>query len=83
MANAPRKDPPGNLANIRKTKANHPASRPLGTLRTTRSIDGNVAKDMDKDSVTLEQALSLLKAKAAKNNKGGKKSTSRRKSVDT
>ena len=40
-------------------------------------------KDMDKDSITMEQALALLEAKAAKNNQGGQKATSRRKSNDT
>ena len=84
MANAPRKDPPRELGK-------HPKDKKPITQRQGRwgpyvqhgRLMATLPKDMDKDSVTLEQALSLLKAKAAKNNKGGKKSTSRRKSVDT
>ena len=84
MANAPRKDPPREIGK-------HPKDKKPITQRQGRwgpyvqhgGLMATLPKDMDKDSVTIEQAVALLKAKAAKKNKGGKKSTSRRKSVDT
>ena len=84
MANAPRKDPPREIGK-------HPKDKKPITQRQGRwgpyvqhgGLMATLPKDMDKDSITIEQAVALLKAKAAKKNKGGKKSTSRRKSVDT
>ena len=84
MANAPRKDPPREIGK-------HPKDKKPITQRQGRwgpyvqhgRLMATLPKDMDKDSVTIEQAVALLKAKAAKKNKGGKKSTSRRKPVDT
>ena len=84
MANAPRKDPPREIGK-------HPKDKKPITQRQGRwgpyvqhgGLMATLPKDLDKDSVTIEQAVALLKAKAAKKNKGGKKSTSRRKSVDT
>jgi len=84
MANAPRKDPPREIGK-------HPKDKKPITQRQGRwgpyvqhgGLMATLPKDMDKDSVTIEQAVALLKAKAAKKNKGSKKSTNRRKSVDT
>jgi DNA topoisomerase I len=84
MANAPRKDPAREIGK-------HPKDKKPITQRQGRwgpyvqhgRLMATLPKDMDKDSVTIEQAVALLKAKAAKKNKGGKKSTSRRKLVDT
>ena len=84
MANAPRKDPPREIGK-------HPKDKKPITQRQGRwgpyvqhgRLMATLPKEMDKDSVTIEQAVALLKAKAAKKNKGGKKSTSQRKSVDT
>ena len=75
FANAPRKDPPKELGK-------HPKDGKPITQRTGRwgpyvkhgKLMATLPKDMDKDSVTLEQAVALLDAKAAKNGKGGKKS---------
>jgi len=74
FANAPRKDPPKELGN-------HPKDGKPVTQRTGRwgpyvkhgKLMATLPKDMDKDSVTLEQAVALLDAKAAKGGKGGGK----------
>ena len=84
MANVPRKDPPREIGK-------HPKDKKPITQRQGRwgpyvqhgRLMATLPKDMDKDSITIEQAVALLKAKAAKKNKGGKKSTSQRKLVDT
>ena len=73
FANAPRKDPPKELGA-------HPKDGKPITQRTGRwgpyvkhgKLMATLTKNMDKDSVTLEQAVELLDAKAAKNGKGGK-----------
>ncbi len=77
FANAPRKDPPKELGN-------HPKDGKPVTQRTGRwgpyvkhgKLMATLPKDLDKDSITLEQAISLLDAK---NNKA--KPKARKKSV--
>ena len=84
MADAPRKDPPRELGK-------HPKDKKLITQRQGRwgpyvqhgRLMATLPKGMDKDSVTLEQALTLLKAKATKKHKSGKKPTNSRISDDT
>jgi DNA topoisomerase I len=73
FADAPRKDPPKELGN-------HPKDGKPITQRSGRwgpyvkhgKLMATLPKDMDKDTVTLEQAVVLLDAKAGKSGKGGK-----------
>jgi DNA topoisomerase I len=73
FADAPRKDPPKELGN-------HPKDGKPITQRSGRwgpyvkhgKLMATLPKDMDKDTVTLEQAVALLDAKAGKSGKGGK-----------
>ncbi len=82
FANAPRKDPPKELGN-------HPKDGKPITQRTGRwgpyvkhgKLMATLPKDMDKDNVTLEQAVELLDAKAGKSGKGGKAKTTKAKTT--
>ena len=82
LANAPRKDPPREIGK-------HPKDKKPITQRQGRwgpyvqhgRLMATLPKDIDKDSVTLEQAITLLEAKSTKKNKGGKKSGRRNKSA--
>lgn len=82
MANAPRKDPPREIGV-------HPKDKKPITQRQGRwgayvqhgRLMATLPKDMDKNAVTLEQALALLEAKAAKTGKAPKKSGTRRKTA--
>jgi len=82
MADAPRKDPPREIGV-------HPKDKKPITQRQGRwgpyvqhgRVMATLPKDMDKDSVTLEQAVALLEAKASKKGKGAKKGGGRRKSA--
>jgi DNA topoisomerase-1 len=73
MAEAPRKDPPRELGP-------HPKDSKPVTQRAGRwgpyvkhgKLMATLPKDMDKDSITLEQAVALLDAKAGKGSKGAK-----------
>jgi len=82
MAAAPKKDPPREIGL-------HPKDKKPITQRQGRwgpyvqhgRLMATLPKDMDKDSVTLEEAIALLDAKAAKKGKGAKKGGGRRKSA--
>jgi len=83
MADAPRKDPPREIGV-------HPKDKKPITQRQGRwgpyvqhgRIMATLPKDMDKDSVTLEQAVALLDAKSAKKGKTPKKGGGGRKSAN-
>ncbi len=80
MADAPKKDPPRELGP-------HPKDDKPVTQRQGRwgpyvqhgKLMATLPKDMDKDSVTLEQAVELLAAKAAKGGRGSTKKSPARK----
>ena len=81
LADAPRKDPPRELGS-------HPKDNKPVTLRQGRwgayvqhgKLMATLPKHLDKDSITLEQAIELLDAKAAKGGKGARRKTGARKS---
>jgi DNA topoisomerase I len=78
FASAPRKDPPKELGN-------HPKDGKPITQRTGRwgpyvkhgKVMATLPKEMDKDKVTLEQAVELLDAKSGKSGKGAKSKTTK------
>ena len=79
LAGAPRKDPP-------KTLGEHPKDGKPVTQKTGRwgpyvqhgKLLATLPKDCDADNVTLEYALEILAAKAAKGGKGKKKKPARK-----
>ncbi|MEK9724450.1 MAG: topoisomerase C-terminal repeat-containing protein, partial [Rhodospirillaceae bacterium] len=83
LADAPRKDPPREIGKHPKDKK--PVTQRLGRwgpyVQHGRTM-ATLPKDMDKDSVTLEQAVALLDAKAAKGKGGAKKAGGKRKAAD-
>ena len=74
LADTPRKDPPREIGK-------HPKDKKAITQRQGRwgpyvqhgRLMATLPKDMDKDTITLEQAITLLEAKGAKKGKGKKK----------
>ena len=80
FANAPRKDPPKELGN-------HPKDGKPITQRTGRwgpyvkhgKLMATLPKDMDKDAITLEQAIALLDAKNSKSKARPRKTTTKEK----
>ena len=78
LADAPRKDPPREIGK-------HPKDKKAITQRQGRwgpyvqhgRLMATLPKDMDKEKITLEQAIALLEAKQAKKGKGKKKGVGR------
>ena len=81
LANAPRKDPPRELG--AHPKDNKPVTQRQGRWGAYvqhGKLMATLPKHLDKESITLEQAIELLDAKAAKGGKGARRKTGARKS---